>query len=113
MARHSRPHHSPSHILATEHRDDEVGLLAVEIGQIESQIGVRKLRRVEPIIEHPLFIKAPCKGLGDLLNVVALSPRERQGNAESFPGPRRIQRYCLSRKGWRVVETTVMLGVLN
>jgi hypothetical protein len=25
----------PSHILATEHRDDEVGLLAVEIGEIE------------------------------------------------------------------------------
>ena len=58
------------------------------------------------------YIAVLCKGLGDFLDVVTLSPRERQGNAESFPGPGRVQSLFLP-EGLEVVETIVMLGVLN
>ena len=71
-------------ILRTEKDDDQVGLRAVEIGEIDIKVRARELRIVELVVQHPVLPEPHNQALRDRSDPVVVLPRKRKCHAESL-----------------------------
>jgi hypothetical protein len=71
-------------VAGADDRDDKIGMICIEVLQIEGEVAARKFGLVKLIVENFFFAKALRKNARDLRDKAALFPSERKRNAKPF-----------------------------